>query len=351
MKLLKYVLVIVAVALPSLSRAGETQIGPDLEKDIPLAEAIKRLNELFKNVPALTEEEVIAAVRTIRDKDPGIEKRSYEVYQRVASERVLPKGMHFERNVGWITSQDGHFKNDRTDLTLTYSQAGLESKYAGYGLRVRDKNNAFRPLAGWETRQHEPLTEAEIARVRHLIEEAGATNHGQATGPGMNQAPSAATASSNSTNTGAGRDYPPSAAHDLLETACKAAASQAKAVFINSGTPECGWCRVFSRYHNLPEVRRILGKYYVNADLDIEYMPDGEDVFSRFAQPGTPAWVIISPQKNVIVDSYSRSSNVGYPIDPEEMSYYLAVLRRATPAITDAELRALSEQLKQAAGR
>ncbi len=147
------------------------------------------------------------------------------------------------------------------------------------------------------------------------------------------------------------KDYPPTAASDALEAACKIASKESKLVFLKAGFPECGWCRIFDRYHSLPDVQRILGKYYVIVAIDTRYMPDGEATFSKYAKPGAPSWVIISPQKKVIVDSYAPEGNVGYPLQPNETTYYVAALKKATPAITEAELQTLSRQIKKAAGK
>ena len=340
---------IIALALPRVAQAQATQVRADIDKDIPLAAAIERLNQQFTNVPPLTEKEVIAAVRTIKKRHADIEEVVYRVYQRVAVERVLPKGMSFEHYDGWTTTEDGHFKKDRTDLTLTYSRAGIKvERYDGFSLPIRDRNISFRPLAGWETLKLESLTEAEIDKMRRLVED-GAVNDSQSARPQTNQTSSATGVSSGSLNAEAKKHYPPTAAHDILEAACKTATRESKAVFVKSGFPECGWCRIFDRYHNLPDVQRILGRYYVIVAIDTKNMPDGEATFSKYAKPAAPSWVIISPQKRVIVDSYSREGNVGYPVEPNETAYYLAALNRATPTITEAELQTLSRQIKKAA--
>jgi thioredoxin-related protein len=147
------------------------------------------------------------------------------------------------------------------------------------------------------------------------------------------------------------KDYPPTAASDALEAACKQAAKESKAIFVKSGFPECGWCRVFDRYHSAPEVQQIIGKYYVVVAIDTKYMPDGEAVFSKYAKPGAPSWVIITSKRNVIVDSYAPEANVGYPLEPNETAHYVAALKKATPKITDQELEILSQQIKKAAGK
>jgi hypothetical protein len=149
-------------------------------------------------------------------------------------------------------------------------------------------------------------------------------------------------------------NYTSTAASDVLEVACKQAAKESKLVFIKSGFPKCVWCRIFDRYHSIPEVQTIIGKYYVVAVMDVVNMPDGKAVFSKFAEPGAPAWVIITPQQAVIIDSYAPTPerrNVGYPGSPTETAYYLAALKKATPAITEDELHVLSQQIQKAMGK
>jgi hypothetical protein len=92
------ILALLFVDLTGSNRAAQARTDP--ERDTPLFEAVERLNQQHTNVPPLTEEEVIAAVRTIKDKHPDIEEAVYRVFQRVAAERVLLKGMYFEHTDG-----------------------------------------------------------------------------------------------------------------------------------------------------------------------------------------------------------------------------------------------------------
>jgi hypothetical protein len=140
----------------------------------------------------------------------------------------------------------------------------------------------------------------------------------------------------------------PNAARDAVEKACGIAARDSKMVFITSLSPPCSYCVEFFNYHLLREVNEILGKYYVIVDIDLEFMPDGMATFSKYAEPSFPSWVIISPKKKVIVDSYSPKGNVGYPLAPSAMAYYFAALKKATPAITENDLGWLTVYLHEA---
>jgi hypothetical protein len=145
--------------------------------------------------------------------------------------------------------------------------------------------------------------------------------------------------------------YGPNAAQEVLDKAIKQASAEGKHVFLKSGFPECGWCRVFDRYHSFPQVKQILEKYYVIAVIDTSYMPDGKAVFTKFAEPGAPSWVIITADQKSVVDSYENGSNVGYPAQPNEIEWYVKALRKATPSITDPEINTLKEMLQKAAKR
>src|SRR5688572_8441250 len=122
------------------------------------------------------------------------------------------------------------------------------------------------------------------------------------------------------------KPYAADAAEKLMAEACATAKKESKLVFVASGFKECGWCRVFEKYHALPDVSQILGKYYVNVKIDTTYMPDGKEVFSKMAKPGAPSWVIVTPDRKPIIDSYAEKGNVGYPAAPHEIAHYVKAL-------------------------
>lgn len=140
----------------------------------------------------------------------------------------------------------------------------------------------------------------------------------------------------------------PNAARDAIEEECKIAARDKKMVFLTSGSPPCGHCVAFMNYHLLDDVNAVLGKYYVIVGINTGFMPDGVATFRKYAAPSFPSWVIITPKKKVVVDSYGPKGNVGYPDQPEGMAWYFAALKKATPDITENELRWLAVQLQKA---
>ena len=69
MKTLIYSISIITLALAGLAQA---QIRADIDKDIPLTDAIEQANARFSDVQPLTEAEVVAAVRAIKSKQEDI---------------------------------------------------------------------------------------------------------------------------------------------------------------------------------------------------------------------------------------------------------------------------------------
>jgi hypothetical protein len=122
MRILATLITFAVLTLPIL---GDEKMRPDIDQDIPLAEAIRRANEQFPDAQPLTEDEVIAAVQAIKLKHPDIKEDIYETYMRVARERVLPKNMYFSLITSWST-QYGVFRVDWKDLTLRGRAATAE---------------------------------------------------------------------------------------------------------------------------------------------------------------------------------------------------------------------------------
>jgi hypothetical protein len=108
---------LVTLLLLLLPAFADLYTRPDIDKDIPLAEAIRRVNEEFPDPTPLTEDEVVAAVQAIRLAHPSIPADIYKTYMRVVKERVLPKDMWFTRMTSWRT-KDGIFQVDWKNLRL-----------------------------------------------------------------------------------------------------------------------------------------------------------------------------------------------------------------------------------------
>ena len=143
MRIIKGILAILPIALASLAQA---QMRHDIEKDIPLHEAVRRANDEFDYVPPLTESEVVAAVRAIKIKYPDLKDSIYQVYQRIVKEKVLPRGLFFSRIRQWEC--DGKvFEVRWKDLSYfdPDSKTGFNYRFRSRFISLRGKNACSPP--------------------------------------------------------------------------------------------------------------------------------------------------------------------------------------------------------------
>jgi hypothetical protein len=112
-----------------------------------LADAIKEFNQRAqkdargKDQPALTEDEVIAAIRGwIREQVPAPDE-VYKVYQTIADIKKLPKSATLRFTTRWTGHNNHEFDVWWIDLDI---KTGANT---GYTFRIRDRKLRCRPLA------------------------------------------------------------------------------------------------------------------------------------------------------------------------------------------------------------
>jgi hypothetical protein len=155
----------------------------DIQSDIPLAEAIRRVNRAHPAPQPLTEDEVVAAVGAIKLTKPQISEEVYRIYQRVIDERIIPAGVSFSHVSEWRT-QFGQFKVDWLNLNLMpLGPLGRKDEKMGHGFnyRIRARFISSRPLTQEEQRQMQEETK-QLRKLQDAIdglEPAGAASQSQ----------------------------------------------------------------------------------------------------------------------------------------------------------------------------
>lgn len=160
------------------------------------------------------------------------------------------------------------------------------------------------------------------------------------------------------------KSAPPEAQKVLAEAQAQAAAAH-KNVFLIFHASWCGWCKVLDGFLAAPEISPIFEKYFVTAHLDVDERPDkaqlvnpgAEALLARFggAKGGVPVLIILSPEGTVTTDSFRpvagkpRGENIGYPTEPEEVDWFMAMLRKSAPALTPQEARTVEARLRNKA--
>jgi thiol-disulfide isomerase/thioredoxin len=137
-------------------------------------------------------------------------------------------------------------------------------------------------------------------------------------------------------------------ANDLLADGLAKAKKDDKQVFLVFGTPGCVWCKYLEKFHADPAVAKVVGKYFVIVKVDLVTNPGGEELYRKYGTDrGVPAWTILDANSKVVADSGDGQDNVGFPYEPHEVEHYVKVVRKAAPAMTDAEAELLVAKLRE----
>lgn len=112
-------------------------------------------------------------------------------------------------------------------------------------------------------------------------------------------------------------------------------------------------------------IRPILEKYFVMAPLNIEEehgkhpelnSPGGEKLVADFGgqDAGVPFIVILDDRGQMLVNSNRpvkgkpNGENVGYPALPVEIDWFMQMLRKTVPSLTDSDAHTIENWLRKA---
>jgi thioredoxin-related protein len=143
-------------------------------------------------------------------------------------------------------------------------------------------------------------------------------------------------------------------ANTILADAQRRAEKGEKAIMVIFQASWCGWCKKMDKVLAQPEVSSILDKYMVFARLTVMEAPGmrsaenpggKELLYANGGQKqGIPFFFITDSKGKFIVNSIrpprkgERGGNIGCPYEPEEISYFMVMLERSIPKITNDEL-------------
>ncbi|MGH9413634.1 MAG: thioredoxin family protein [Terriglobales bacterium] len=146
-------------------------------------------------------------------------------------------------------------------------------------------------------------------------------------------------------------------ARALLHTAEAQAQSSHRNVLVIFGASWCGWCHELDAFMKTSAVAPVLAKSFTVVHLDIEEhgarasqnTPGALALARHFrGSESLPFLVMLRPDGKLIATSNRTggpNSNVGYPVKPDEVAWFIEMVHRGAPGLTAAERKALRHQL------
>ena len=163
-------------------------------------------------------------------------------------------------------------------------------------------------------------------------------------------------------------EKPPKADRVISDAKAKAAAEH-KAIFLIFGASWCPDCHTLDSFLKDAEVAPIFGRYFVIAQLSV-----GEDLaghpernndgsigllqkyggVSPSGEVGLPYFVVLDSKGSALITSNPAGKDkdpknaIGFPTEPEEIRWFLQMLKRGADALTPDEAHIIEDKLKKA---
>ena len=140
-----------------------------------------------------------------------------------------------------------------------------------------------------------------------------------------------------------------------LRKAVAQAKAERKIVLVEFGASYCGWCRRFTQFFQAEAMKGILGTHFVVLEFAVQESngratPGADDLLKSWggADAGLPFLVLVDASGAKVADSNAMpgGGNIGYPVDPDEIEAFMAMLDRAGARLRPAERDTLVSYLR-----
>ena len=151
---------------------------------------------------------------------------------------------------------------------------------------------------------------------------------------------------------------PPSAGQ-ILSQAETRAATEHKAIFVHFGASWCPWCRRLDAFLDRPDIKPVFDKYFVPIKIVVQEddnhkaleNPGGDELLQKFGGPdGLPFSAFLDAQGKLIRNSINPATgagrgNIGFPEEPDEVDWFILMMRTAAPQISADDVQAIKSAL------
>jgi len=153
----------------------------------------------------------------------------------------------------------------------------------------------------------------------------------------------------------------PPGTDELITQAGTKAAEGNKSIYVHFGASWCGWCKRHDAFLETPTIKPVFEKYFVPVKVVAQETeknkalenPGSEALLTKLGGPaGLPFSAFLDAKGALIVNSMRVSDkglaggNIGHPFAPEEIDWFLVMMKKTAPRMTPEDLTTIESALR-----